>query len=333
MLPLFHPTTTILVDDVPSYLESVKDAAPAELPIMTFSSPEKAIEHIRRQNDLAKARFGEFLDISTDTDRVVIENRIIQEQITRLSISGLNRKISVPTRFNEISVIICDYAMPSMSGTDFFEQLGDIPQKRILLTGEADETIAVKAFNDGIIDRFMTKGQRGVIKSLFGNINRFQRDYFRHRYAFLSSAYFLGESLFAKPQFDALVAKLYNQFGFLEHYYVNFPDGALMIDEGHTKKRLIAMLESDYDAIIEMLGDKDGVDAEFLASLRSRQVVPNENYGRGLTENFEFWREMCQPAQVLDHPAGRLYYALFDIRDEIDLSAARFFGDFEIKLN
>jgi hypothetical protein len=33
---------------------------------------------------------------------------------------------------------------------------------------------------------------------------------------------------------------------------------------------------------------------------------------------------MCQPAQVFDHAAGRLYFALFDVRDEIKYDNVRF---------
>jgi len=328
MLPIFHPTTTILVDDVQSYLESLRQASPAEMPILPFLSPEKAIQHIRKENEITRAKFGEFLQISTDTDRVVVGNRVTQDQIMRLSISNLNRKIELPERFDEISVIICDYQMPSMKGTDFFEQLGDIPQKRILLTGEADETVAVKAFNDGIIDKFLTKGRPGIIQELFGHMRRYQRDYFRHQYSFIKSAFGHGESLFSMPQFDKLVKEISEEQDFVEHYYVNFPDGALLIDDdGYRRKRLVALRDSDYEGIIELLGTTRDADPEFIRAMRDRSMVPNESYGRGAFGDFEFWREMCLPATKFEHPSGNLYYALWDVRDEIDLDNARFFTD------
>jgi CheY-like chemotaxis protein len=157
-------------------------------------------------------------------------------------------------RFDEVSVIICDYQMPSMKGTDFFAALGDIPQKRILLTGEADESVAVKAFNDGVIDKFLTKGRSGVARELFGGIiARFQRDYFKYQNSFASSIVTLSDSIFSHPGFDALVQTLYQKYGFIEHYYINFPDGALLVDEGPLRKRLVAFTEVDYEGILAVL--------------------------------------------------------------------------------
>lgn len=328
MLPIFHPTTTVLVDDVQSYLESLRLASPPEMPILPFLSPEKAIQHIRKQNDISRESFGKFLKISTDTDRVYVDNVVQQDQILRLSISNLNRKLELPTRFDEVSVIICDYQMPSMKGTDFFEQLGDIPQKRILLTGEADETIAVQAFNDGIIDKFLTKGKPRVLQELFGHVRRYQRDYFKHQYSFLRSAFSYNESLFTQPQFDKLTSALSEEFGFVEHYYVNFPDGALFFDDtGLVRKRLVALTEDDYDGILELLENTPDADPEFIKAIKQRSVVPNESYGRGALGDFTFWREMCMPAKKFEHPNGALYYALWDVRDEIDLDKTRFFID------
>ena len=331
MLPIFHPTTTILVDDVLSYLESVVAAAPPEAPILPFDSPAKAIAHIQQKNREAKEAFNSFLNVSADTDRVVIHNRPVQEQIVRLNIGGLPAKVNQPSRFDEVSVIICDYAMPFMKGTDFFEKLGDIPQKRILLTGEADSTIAVQAFNDGIIDQFITKGQPGAIQRLFGLVRRYQRDYFSHQYASLMTAYWSTDSLFVMPQFDKLVQQLRDQHGFLEHYYVNFPDGALLFDEGQKRKRLVALRDEDYDSMLELLAERPDVDPEFICQLAARAVVPNESYGLGPSGDFTYWKEMCRPALKFEHPAGDLYFALFDLRDEIDLDQARFFGDYELR--
>lgn len=328
MLPLFHPTTTVLVDDVPTFLESFKSAAPENQPIETFVSPERAIEHIRAKNEIARSDFARFVDVVHDTDRVVSENEPMQEVIARVSISRLNKKIEMPHRFDEVSVIICDYQMPSMKGTDFFEALGDIPQKRILLTGEADESVAVKAFNDGVIDKFLTKGRPGVVRELFGGIiGRYQRDYFRYQNSFASSIISLSESIFSHPGFDVLIQMLYQKYGFIEHYFVNFPDGALLIDEGPLRKRLVAFTDEDFDGILAVLRETPDVDPNFIKGIAERSIVPNESYGMAMMGDFTFWREMCQPAQIFEHAAGRMYYALFDVRDEIKYDNVRFFED------
>lgn len=326
MLPLFHPTTTILVDDVPSYLESFRDAAPLDLPVKTFEFPEDAILSIKKQNEAAREKFNRFLKVTADTNWEVVDNTLTEEIITRVSLSGLKNKLLDRERFNEVSVIICDYAMPSMKGTDFFEKLGNIPQKRILLTGEADANIAVKAFNDGLIDQFITKGRSGGVVDLFNQVRRYQRDYFRHQYSFLAGAYLSGESLFASTAFEKLVANLSETHGFVEHYYVNFPNGAILIDEGRQRKRLVALTEDDYKAHLDSA--KDFGDQELLNALRTKAVVLNESYGEGVPGGLSYWREMSRPTEVFEFGGETLYYALFDLRDEVDQDRIQVFSDF-----
>lgn len=328
MLPIFHPTTTILVDDVKSYLESVVLAAPVDLPFLTFDNPEEAIPHIVERNQVDQKRFAELVQVKGDTDTLVIENTPVQELIVRFYTSSLPKQVESLQRFNEISVIVADYAMPTMNGIEFFRKLGRIPQKRILLTGQADESIAVKAFNDGIIDQFITKGKPGVVRSLFDLVRRYQKDYFRHQYSFLRNAYQTEkDSLFASHDFEDLIAHLYESEGFLEHYFVNFPDGALLIDEDGRRRRLVALSEGDMDATVaEAIGYN--APGEFIDALKNREVVPNDSYGNGYTGDYTFWNEMVLPAKRFAGAAGTMYYALFDVRGEINLDKAKFFRDF-----
>ena len=64
-------------------------------------------------------------------------------------------------RFGETSVVVVDFAMPQMNGEEFCRKLGQLKGnsvKIIMLTGEADEEMAVRLFNAGVIDKFLRKG-------------------------------------------------------------------------------------------------------------------------------------------------------------------------------
>src|SRR5450830_185894 len=60
-------------------------------------------------------------------------------------------------RFAFTRVCVVDYSMPAMSGLRVLSELTDWSGSRILLTGRADEQLAVSAFNRGLIDQFIPK--------------------------------------------------------------------------------------------------------------------------------------------------------------------------------
>ncbi len=73
-------------------------------------------------------------------------------------------------RFERLGVCVVDYSMPVMTGLEFLSQTGDWPGARILLTGRADEQIAVQAFNGGLIEQFIPKRDNGSIERLNASI-------------------------------------------------------------------------------------------------------------------------------------------------------------------
>lgn len=60
-------------------------------------------------------------------------------------------------RFGLTRVCVFDYAMLGMDGLQALGELTDHQGGRILLTGQADEHVAVSAFNRGLINQFIAK--------------------------------------------------------------------------------------------------------------------------------------------------------------------------------
>ncbi|HVR50771.1 MAG TPA: response regulator [Pseudorhodoferax sp.] len=61
---------------------------------------------------------------------------------------------------------VVDYSMPEMNGLHALAALSDWPGLRVLLTGQADEQIAVDAFNRALIDQFLPKQAADVAERL-----------------------------------------------------------------------------------------------------------------------------------------------------------------------
>jgi len=56
--------------------------------------------------------------------------------------------------------------MPGMNGIEALSELGEWPGARVLLTGQADEEVAVRAFNGGLIDQFIPKQTPDISRRL-----------------------------------------------------------------------------------------------------------------------------------------------------------------------
>lgn len=69
-------------------------------------------------------------------------------------------------RFHLTAVLIVDYAMPGLTGVELVGRLEALPARRILLTGEADEKVAVHAFNSGLIQKFLPKNTPNLHKEI-----------------------------------------------------------------------------------------------------------------------------------------------------------------------
>ena len=71
-----------------------------------------------------------------------------------------------PSRYNLVHLATFDYGMPGLNGLDAFEQIGNWPGRRVLLTGQADDKLAVSAFNKGLIHQFIAKQGGDLRQSL-----------------------------------------------------------------------------------------------------------------------------------------------------------------------
>jgi len=69
-------------------------------------------------------------------------------------------------RFHITGVLIVDYNMPGMNGLELLKRVSECPARRVLLTGVADAEIAVRAFNAGLIHKFIPKNT----PNLYGEI-------------------------------------------------------------------------------------------------------------------------------------------------------------------
>lgn len=162
--PSKSPGTILLLDDDAAFLEMMAVVLPTRWPVRLMLRPAQCIAHLQRQGTLRD-----------------VDHWRQQEMVDRW------RKIRMPllpqildywsnnnNRFSLVKVVVIDYSMPAMNGLRVLQALDDWPGLRVLLTGRADDQLAIDAFNQGLINQFIPKQAPDMVKQLLANLQNAQ---------------------------------------------------------------------------------------------------------------------------------------------------------------
>lgn len=304
VFPYYHPTTVVFVDDNIDFLSNLSLQLEADLAYRLFESPRKALRHLNNAacaEPLSKRFFsshGAWDEASPDP-------------LIRLDMTAIEREMHNTSRFGETSVVLVDYAMPDMDGLSFCRQIVNPYVKKILFTGVADESVAVSAFNNGLIDRFVLKSERDVYEQINQAISELQRRYIRDCCLPISHVLSLHSPGFLKDDvFTRFFQQLRREHGFVEYYMTVEPSGFLLLDADAAMSRLVVLTEEELRAHYQIAQDQ-GAPAELLAALERGDTVPYfghmpDSYYR---PEFTHWRECLYPAGIV-HGRQTYFWAL-----------------------
>ena len=312
-LPLYtHPTLTVLVDDSDSFLRSLAFQLDPIHASKTFHDTTTAL-HWLRHGDHGRRGTPPPPPLHMNFDT---QNQPGDQFNVALDIDAIYRIAGQPQRFATPSVLVVDYSMPQMNGLEFCELVSDLPCKKILFTGAADEKIAVSAFNRGLIDRYIQKSDDHALDILELELTTLQRRYFTDQsetlreLVLLHNYHFLGDPVLALQ-----VQRLKQDLGFIEHYLFANPTGIVFLDKFGRTRLMMIETEQGMAAQYEMACDSDAPQS-LLDALGARRVLPffsdvdgDGMYARHMGDN---WHRYCATPQVC---RGRetYYWALFDL--------------------
>lgn len=213
----YYPTQVILVDDDPYFLDAVSLILPRDLSYRLFQSAREALLYINAANqhaELIRRVYSSYKTGPFDSDT-----------LTHIEINELYKEIYNAERFTTPSVVVVDYSMPSMNGLEFCASLTNPYIKRILLTGQADMELAVQAFNDGLIDQFISKKEQDLESKLARSIAVLQQHYFSKSFKLITDPVIANsQSRFINnPDFIAYFNSLRNKYKFVEYYLIDEP--------------------------------------------------------------------------------------------------------------
>jgi CheY-like chemotaxis protein len=307
-LPLLeHPVSLAFVDDSQSFLESVAFMLTGHAQVVLFDSATHAAERLLRSGTANPATLSPH-EGGLLTDLRTIHHRALD-----------------PERFSETAVAFVDYSMPEQDGLSLCSLLRETPLQLVLFTGQADQKVAVEAFNNRLIDYFLPK-HNDALAQLPDLIARFTRRYFEQQSDFLRRAIKLNpESILHDDSLDAFVTGLKRQHGFIEHYYLAEPEGLLLLKPDGKKWRLVIESEAGMHAQIET-AIAYGAPVSLIEALRSGAVVPYFWRSGGMY-NIECleWKKYVHSAR-LHHGRTTYHWALIESPPDLNNLAVTSFN-------
>ena len=269
MHPFFHPTTLLVLDDDPYYVESFKFHFGDQFPCVSYTQPERAIEHVLSQ-EAQRPTFERLLERSIASS---VGHPGEMESVSA-GTEQIVRIVADANRFRRVSVLIVDYDMPSMTGVQVCRALHHLPVRKLLLTGKAGVDTAISAFNEGVIDTFLTKHDPEIEKTLPRQVLRLQDEYFATTTKALALSLGRREMPFVT---DAgvveIIENLIKSRNIVEHYATAKPSGALLVDHNGVAMMLVVLDSESLRAQWEVARD-NGAPNELLDLLASMRVVP-----------------------------------------------------------
>lgn len=314
-LPIYqHPSTTVLVDDNAGFLDSLRFQLGEGLPCKTFADAQAAIAWLRQCSRAAVP--ASFFTPGVDPFAVQPLNVV-------LHVERIRKQACDPQRFAIPLVLVVDYSMPGMNGIQVCEAVKDLPCRRILLTGAADERVAIDALNRGLIDLYVRKSDHDALERLDAELARLQRRCFLEQAAALRSLLPLHGYGFID---DAAVVALFEQtterLRIVEHYLVHAPSGFLLLDREGRSWRLVIETEPGMQSHLEMARDSHAPPS-LLAALEDRLIIPDFSAGDGMYSHAfgKDWYRYTAPARVCEG-RQRYYWALFETPRQVEISFA-----------
>jgi len=304
-LPVYaHPTMTVLVDDSDTFLHSLVFQLDPMQASVCFHDPLAALEWFKHH-----ASSGELpLQVDFDNPNQSAEQRNVAVDLERIyRIAGQRQRFAMP------SVLVVDYSMPQMNGVAFCQAIQHLPCKKILFTGQADEKIAVDAFNRGLIDRYIKKSADDALDRLEEEVAALQKAYFAERSETLADLLALHDFAFLRcGALARVVGQLYREHGFVEHYVYPSPSGILFLNARGEAKLMVVETERGLNAQYEVARDS-GAPPSLLQALQERRVLPFfPPDGMYSDDVGQHWHRYCHTPQLCQGQET-YYWALFDV--------------------
>ncbi|MEK6749884.1 MAG: response regulator [Pseudomonadota bacterium] len=266
--PIYLPTKVAIVDDDLDYLAHLGLLLDDHLTYDIFTSPSVALREITRRESGKNA-------LASNCYNSLAQVEAAKGMGWAVDLRRIHGIVHDAQRFNHFTVLIVDYAMPEMDGLEVCRQLKGTHIKKILLTGKADSSIAVEAFNQGLIDQYIRKEDVNITVLLNQVVQRLIDNYFSQACLVPNPALASEAPYLFDPMFVDWFAQLRNQNSIVEYYLWgwNLIGGYVMAREDGELLILLVQTPEHAMAHYEIACD-DRVPMALVSRIGKREVIP-----------------------------------------------------------
>lgn len=211
------PKRVVFVDDDQDFLEVVRFAIPRDFSRTFISDPHRALLALTQEAPY----WAELETLMMTAHQARIEG-LGEPHVYA------NAYFNDWRRFHVTTVLVVDYAMPGMTGVQMVKSLDPTPCRRVLLTGEADASTAISAFNEGAIHKFIPKATPDITAQLRSSVEEMHATVCEHFGQLIRPT--LTSDQLALLQAPAVVQGLWKKvtdLQWVEHVVVGQPFGLL----------------------------------------------------------------------------------------------------------
>lgn len=265
----YFPTEVVLVDDNLVFLNNLKLELGENFKITVFTNPKEALIYLKQKAALTKNFFNRYVEDSIgNTGRDLRPGRFI-------SLSDFYKEIYNPERFNLTAVVVVDFAMPQMNGRDFSLALAGMPYKILMLTGEADNDMAVELFNKGVIHKFILKAKKNYLEGVVNGIEELRMKYFISlSELFLAPAGNALATILSDPAYIEKYQEIFNNNNMSESYLLDDSGSQLLLDASGKKTLwFFVKTEEDMRMLNDLVDDYEDVPASIITSIKNKEKL------------------------------------------------------------
>lgn len=262
----YYPIKVIFLDDNRTFLDALELEFSSHINMLTFTSPDAALCAINNDSEDVTRAILELvnnINIDTTTDRML-----------GFEMNKMLNFIYDGRRFDNAAVLVVDYEMPDINGIDFCRKLKDKQIFIIMLTAEADRDTAIKAFNDGIIDKFILKTNKNLYKEVSCAIFELMHHYFKESSKRILNGYNNAVNrLFNNAAYCALFKQTINESRSVEYYMVDNSGSFLFLDKDAVPTWLIVRHINELHEQLELLQGYDATDSIISAISKKEKIL------------------------------------------------------------
>lgn len=302
----FHPTTVLLLDDDSLFLDSLMSTLSHQAStFLAFDSPQLATKFLT-ESYKPNPFINRYLESSNSVD--------YQKQSIKINVRDLYKEAFNPDRFKQISTLIVDYNMPGMNGLEFLGNFRDEGFQKILLTGKADEHVAVEAFNQGLINQFIQKQNKNLLEILNTAIYQSQINYFSNLSKFILNSILKNKdepTALALPQLQTILFDVFKKYNIIESYLFEYQGSFFLISNEKKIFALFTKSKDQLEAFYLEAKDEPSVSNALKEDLKNyKKMLCYPVLGTNAFPEPSDWEEFIFPAAPLDPPTNSFYFSI-----------------------